>query len=345
MADKGDESPEDIVAGSAAECGKPLPSDTASLSDSDPEDAGLPDDAEVNTISPGEEEEEDEEMDHPSMGDAERSSLLGNRQKSAVQPFHLKGMSSTFSLRSQNIFDCLEGVAKRTVPSLSEDNAVDGRFKRPFPPTPTFLNRSVGGGVAQECKPPLSKSPKAVPDYVAHPERWTKYSLEEVPESSDKTNRAVALKFLEDVKNRKEAGGSAVQEIYTPSFNQDPSSCGAGRIIFAKPTKVGVKREWSKDDDEKKSKSDKEGKSPKRTNVWREEEEEVGSGHLESHGGSELKNGRAGKKETKAVDTTIQLLHEEQEPTMDTVEFHSSKKKSRKHIRAKVDPEEEGDSS
>ncbi|XP_030057067.1 U5 small nuclear ribonucleoprotein TSSC4 [Microcaecilia unicolor] len=340
MADKGErEPPEDT------EYGRPLQLDTASLSDSDPEEVGLPDDAEVDTFSP---DEEEGEIVHHSLNDVEHPSLLGNTQKSAVQPFHLKGMSSTFSLRSQNIFDCLEGVAQRTVRSLSEDNVVDGQFKRPLPPA-SVLNKSTQGGVTQECKPPEARISRAVPDYVAHPERWTKYSLEEVPQSSDQTNRAVALEFLEDLQNRKGGGKSpAGQEGYTPSFNQDPSSCGVGRIIFAKPTKVGtvVKNEEKKDDYERKSrfKGGLSGKSPKRANEWRdEEEEETGSGHLESRSGNELKDENTGIKKTKVTNAVIQPVQEVQERISDT-EFHSSKKKNRKHIRAKPDPEE-GDSS
>nr|XP_033784353.1 protein TSSC4 [Geotrypetes seraphini]XP_033784354.1 protein TSSC4 [Geotrypetes seraphini]XP_033784355.1 protein TSSC4 [Geotrypetes seraphini]XP_033784356.1 protein TSSC4 [Geotrypetes seraphini]XP_033784358.1 protein TSSC4 [Geotrypetes seraphini]XP_033784359.1 protein TSSC4 [Geotrypetes seraphini]XP_033784360.1 protein TSSC4 [Geotrypetes seraphini]XP_033784361.1 protein TSSC4 [Geotrypetes seraphini]XP_033784362.1 protein TSSC4 [Geotrypetes seraphini] len=342
MADKGGSKPPEDT-----EYGSPLPSDTTSLSDSDPEEVGLLDDTELDTLSP---DEEEEEMVHHSLNDAEHPSLLGNTQKSAVQPFHLKGMSSTFSLRSQNIFDCLEGVAKRTVQSLSEDKVVDGRFKRPFPPAP-ILNKNTQGGVTQECKPPEAKSARTVPDYVAHPERWTRYSLEEVPESSDKTNRAVALEFLKDLKNRKGGEkGPAGQEGYTPSFNQDPSSCGAGRIIFAKPTKIGtsmIKKEEKKDDGENKSKFDKgdvSGKSPKRANAWKEEEEEeAGLGHIESQSGNELKSENVGIKETKVTDSGIQQIQEAQEK-MSGTEFHNSKKKNRKHIRAKPDPEE-GDSS
>jgi hypothetical protein len=54
---------------------------------------------------------------------------------------------------------------------------------------------------------------------VAHPERWTKYSLEDVAEGSEQSNQAAALAFL-GIRSQ------ATPADYLPSFNQDHSSPG-----------------------------------------------------------------------------------------------------------------------
>ncbi|NXY91950.1 TSSC4 protein, partial [Alcedo cyanopectus] len=196
---------------------------------------GLADEAEVDTISP-----EEPSVDDGDCRPGETPTSSDSSHKSPVQLFHLRGMSSMFSLRSQSIFDCLEEAAKLSVPSMPEDNVVDGRFKRPLPPT-TVSGSVFPESLGKQAKPVQApKASPAVPDYVAHPERWTKYSLDAVSESSDKTNREVAMEFLAGLKKRGEEESSATQEGYTPYFNQDPSSCGAGRIVFTKRAKRGV---------------------------------------------------------------------------------------------------------
>ncbi|NXH18232.1 TSSC4 protein, partial [Bucco capensis] len=334
-----------IVAGGVTDYEGVLPSDTVSLSDSDSDDLGLADEAELDTISPEE----------PSVDDGDCRSggtpLSSNSShRSPVQPFHLRGMSSTFSLRSQSIFDCLEEAARLSVPSMPEDNVVDGRFKRPLPPTTASANM-VPESLGKQAK--AVKAPKtspAVPDYVAHPERWTKYSLDGVSESSDKTNRAVAMEFLAGLKKRGEEQSSATQESYTPYFNQDPSSCGAGRIVFTKPAKRGVdgleKKTSAGEDDKKHMKTDLKGKSLKKTDDSREEDK-VELGHLDSG------SGKATEEEECTVvgdlsaegKLSARFSGPGEEPSVETVGFHCSKKKSRKNFRPKVDDEEEEEES
>lgn len=319
-----------------------LPSDTVSLSDSDSEDLTFADDLEVAAVSP----EEPLSLDNRSSS---RSDENGDR-KSPVQPFHLKGMSSSFSQRSQSIFDCLEGAAKRTVPSMAEDNVVDGRFKRPLPP-PSISNKMSAESLGRQNKPPPSpKGPPSVPDYVTHPERWTKYSLDDVSESSEKTNRSIAMEFLEGLKKSKEEKTSPCPERYTPSFNQDASSSGASRIIFTKPTKTPLcrserKRPHAKEDEETNlSDTDQElkGKSPKRPSTQDEGENVVlpppESGtkelekqlkletHIQKRADTDSSEGREGK-------------------AMMTEGFHGSKKRNRKHFRPKTSRDEDEEES
>ncbi|XP_062465382.1 U5 small nuclear ribonucleoprotein TSSC4 [Pezoporus occidentalis] len=329
-----------IAAGGAKDHEGAVPSDTVSLSDSDSDDLGLADEAEVDTISPEEPSVDD--------GDYRSDDSSNSSHRSPVQPFHLRGMSSTFSLRSQSIFDCLEEAAKLSVPSMPEDNVVDGRFKRPLSPTTaagSMVLESLGKQVKAVQAP---KTSPAVPDYVAHPERWTKYSLDGVSESSDKTNRAVAMEFLEGLKKRGKEQSSATQDSYTPYFNQDPSSCGAGRIVFSKPAKRGVEKKTSAagEDYKKYMKVDMKGKSLRKTDDLREEDK-VELGHIDSGSGKATEEEEcmmAGDLNAEG-NLSAKFSGAGEEPWVGTVGFHCSKKKNRKNFRPKADDEGEEEES
>uniref|UniRef100_A0A8D0L2E0 U5 small nuclear ribonucleoprotein TSSC4 n=1 Tax=Sphenodon punctatus TaxID=8508 RepID=A0A8D0L2E0_SPHPU len=340
-----------VVAGGATDYEGVLPSDTVSLSDSDSEDFGLADEAEVDTISP----EEPPCLDDVGYGSDEiPDSSHGNRRSSPVQPFHLRGMSSTFSQRSQSIFDCLEEAAKLAVPTMAEDNVIDGRFKRPLPP-PTPSSKILVESLGKQSKPPQPpRSTPAVPDYVAHPERWTKYSLEGVPELNDRTNRMAAMEFLEGLKKKGGEQSSSSQESYTPYFNQDPSSCGAGRIVFTRPPKSGMdgserKRAAAMEYEDEKlvnTKQGLKGKSPKRASSQRDEEK-IELGHLDCGGVKAVEEEQRLKLEDVGAQGGPGLgsAHVAEEPLVETVGFHASKKRNRKHFRPKADQEEEGEES
>ncbi|XP_066488687.1 U5 small nuclear ribonucleoprotein TSSC4 [Tiliqua scincoides] len=338
-----------IVADGATDYEGVLPSDTISLSDSDSEDFGFIGEAEVDTISP----EEPHPSDEMSCGSVESGDTLSSKCKSPVQPFHLKGMSSSFSQRSQSIFDCLEGAAKQAMPSMAEDNVMDGRFKRPLPP-PNLSSKMPAESLGRPSRPPSScKSSPAVPDYVAHPERWTKYSLEDVSESSDKTNRSVAMEFLEGLKKSRMEQSSTGPDSYTPSFNQDPSSSGVGRIVFTKPTKPGLDRSERKhtavkEDEEAKvidvSQAVK-GKPQKRPNTDNEEEE-FGLDHLD-RGMKKVENWKKLNLEELGVqrESDADSAEAHEDTVVVTVGFHGSKKRNRKHFRPKSSHEEEEEES
>ncbi|NXC17445.1 TSSC4 protein, partial [Corythaeola cristata] len=334
-----------IVAGGVTDDEGALPSDTMSLSDSGSDDLGLADEAEVDTVSP-----EEPSVDDGDYRSGETTDSSSSSHRCPVQPFHLRGMSSMFSLRSQSIFDCLEEAAKLSVPSMPEDNVVDGRFKRPLPPT-TASGNMVPESLGKQAKPVQApKTSSALPDYVAHPERWTKYSLDGVSESSDKINRAVAMEFLEGLKKRGEEQSSATQDSYTPYFNQDPSSFGARRIVFTKPIKRGVdgleKKTSSGEDDKKHMKTDLKGKFLKKTDNLREEDK-VELGHLDSG------SGRATEEEECMMVGDLstggklsgRFSGAGEQPSVERVGFHCSKKKNRKHFRPKVDDEGEEEES
>uniref|UniRef100_A0A3Q2PUK5 U5 small nuclear ribonucleoprotein TSSC4 n=1 Tax=Fundulus heteroclitus TaxID=8078 RepID=A0A3Q2PUK5_FUNHE len=100
------------------------------------------------------------------MADSRRTSI-GSGILQTNTTFTLSGGSSGFSYRSRNIFDCLDTVEKRSIPSSNHGNSAESR-KTSHPPSTSPV--------------PVKKS--AVPDYLVHPERWTRYSLEDVVESN-----------------------------------------------------------------------------------------------------------------------------------------------------------------
>uniref|UniRef100_A0A2D4Q3N3 U5 small nuclear ribonucleoprotein TSSC4 n=1 Tax=Micrurus surinamensis TaxID=129470 RepID=A0A2D4Q3N3_MICSU len=321
-----------------------LPSDTVSLSDSDSEDFEFAGNAEVDVVSP-EELLPSDDVDCESNKSGHSSH---NSKKSVVQPFHLKGMSSSFSQRSQNIFDCLEGAAKQAVPLTGEDNVIDKRFKRPLPPL------SISNKMPAECfgrkREPIQsyKSSPPVPDYVAHPERWTKYSLENVAECNDDTNRSIAMEFFSGLNKGRKEQSSTHPENYVPSFNQDASSSGTGRIIFSKPVKAGLDR------------------SGKKRGASTEEKLEANINANQEASGSPLDNLDAQNKgdvvildpseskerekedweplkleEQGAQIANTDSPEEPEENVTTTIGFHGSKKRSRKHFRPKANHDDE----
>ncbi|MEE6518537.1 hypothetical protein FKM82_029605 [Ascaphus truei] len=287
---------------------------TLSLSDSD---LSLSDEAELGSLTPEEEDDEEEEEGRRDGG-----------PKPPVLPFTLKGTSTNFSQRSQGIFECLKEVGTLVSPVQNR-----GRVKRPLPPrsphedtqeTPSPLVGTPPGhrGKVQASSPHIGTAepllPNAdtaatvslhvgtaeipvpaarLPDYLAHPERWTKYSLEDVPETTDRSNRSAALSFLGELRQRGE-GTKAPANASALSYNQDPSSCGQGRILFTRPSKAG------------RGSNGKGGARPglpQSVAEWGEEGQE--------------ESGVAGEGEE-----------------VGTVGFHGAKKRSRKNIRAKADP-------
>ncbi|XP_032077915.1 protein TSSC4 [Thamnophis elegans] len=334
-----------IVTDAATDYEGILPSDTISLSDSDSEDFEFAGSAEVDAVSPEEPlHSDDVDSESNKSGDS-----LHNSQKSVVQPFHLKGMSSSFSQRSQNIFDCLEGAAKQAVPLTGEDNVIDTRFKRPLPPL-SISNKTPAESFGRQREPIQSyKSSPPVPDYVAHPERWTKYSLENVAEYSDDTNKSVAMEFLSGLKKGRKEQSSTRPENYIPSFNQDASSSGAGRIIFSKPVKAGLDRSGKKRGASAEEKLE--------ANIINTNQEASGRplGNLDAQNKSDVvildpSESKEKKKEdweplkleergARRANTGSPEVPEENVTT--TVGFHGSQKRSRKHFRPKANDDDE----
>lgn len=279
-----------------------LPSDSISLSDSD-SNLSWPGGAEVESLSPevlpGEAPDLEEPPSHPT-----------GTPTTAVQPFHLRGMSSTFSQRSHSIFDCLEGAARRVPPPAAQSSISDnGDFKRPLAPS----SQPPVGGLGKAHGSPDSRRVARIPDYVAHPERWTKYSLEDVSEATEQSNQAAALAFLD-------SRSPAVPADYTPSFNQDPSSCGEGRVVFTKPARASETRPERK---RALTKEDLGGEGP------------VELTHLAGPGSPEREEWSSpqGLHEVVMPSGATYTGSSPGPPGAETVGFHVSKKRSREHFR------------
>ena len=220
------ENPSNVALKKAANSDAAELSDTSSLSDSDPDESSARFHAEVENLS--------------SSGDSSPDRApLGERARPGPRklPFQLQGGSAGFSSRSQSIFDCLESAAKLASPGLGEDNVIDGTFLRPMALLPQRKReeRREGGAGKPVPAPPPPSAP-GPPQSPARSPRWTKYSLEDVPETSERKNSQVALEYIQGLQQRRRASQSADSpEPFLPAFNQDHSSSGDAKIVFSRP--------------------------------------------------------------------------------------------------------------
>ncbi|XP_041054135.1 protein TSSC4 [Carcharodon carcharias] len=332
-----------------------LPSDTVSLSDTDSE-TNL---QSFNSLSPLSESDPDSWSPDDSLTDGvePQCDYMSNHSLSTVgnspplQLFQLRGTSSGFSLRSQNIFNGLENVVKFDAPQPRDNSIIDGEFK--LPPNPAPQRKVTGVSPPGNQSNPFSKKqvtgepPKgkqssnsykkaqSVPDYLLHPERWTKYSLEDVPETSSKKNTAVAFEFMDSLKKqRKEKSAVDLDESFTSSFSQESDSV-SGKILFSKPSKPTSSRV----DDVDRTEQEGHGvvrKLAKLAGLNPEDPGQVDLAHLdygeikevedvqtwwhEKYAEEPAKDGKQG--------TTGEKVHE-------SVIFHSGRKRNRMNIRVK----------
>ncbi|XP_078076625.1 U5 small nuclear ribonucleoprotein TSSC4 [Mustelus asterias] len=339
-----------------------LPSDTVSLSDTDSE-TNL---QSFNSLSPLSESDPDSWSPDDSLTDGvePQCDYMSNHSLSTVgnsppsQLFQLRGTSSGFSFRSQNIFSGLENVVKFDASQPRDNNIIDGEFKLPPNPAPQrkVTGESPSGKQSSPSKRQIAgeaprgkqssipyKKAQSVPDYLLHPERWTKYSLEEVPETSSKKNTAVAFEFMDSLKKqRKEKSTMELDERVTSSFAQEFDSV-SGKILFSKPSKPtssrvdGVDRTELEDHGVVRKLAKRESLNPEDTG-------QVDLAHLDYGEVKEVEDLRiwGHEKDTKepAKDgkrgTTGEMVHE-------SVVFHSGRKRNRMNIRVKPGKDSEDD--
>lgn len=100
---------------------------------------------------------------------------------------------------------------------------------------------------AKERNPPKKpgrRLPHRVPDHVVHPEKWTKYSLEEDGTSSyqgvsgDVANRNIALSFLDDLRKRRSSETKGETTSNEPIVRDDNR-----KIVFSKDAVLKSKAE------------------------------------------------------------------------------------------------------
>ncbi|KAK2819831.1 hypothetical protein Q7C36_021477 [Tachysurus vachellii] len=277
--------------------------DDASLSDSDPDETSQPLSRKVEEVSSSSDEDNVQDgIDVPQ----------------GTPKFRLTGGSLSFSDRSRSIFDQLDSAVKLTSSHLAEDNVIDGAFARPAPPSPPMKRK-------EPERTKKASSTKTVPDYLLHPDRWTRYDLDDVPETSDRKNSQVAHEFIQGLHNRRRSQEAAASS-FNPAFNQDHSSSSGHKIIFSKPNMA------SKD----------EGKDLHKLN--RAKTNEVGLVHLDDE--QEEEGGKMAsvphnlspdgkKKKRKWVDES----HSEEAKETNLI-FSSGRKVNRKNFRKTVDEED-----
>ncbi|KAI7813816.1 putative protein TSSC4 [Triplophysa rosa] len=274
--------------------------DDLSLSDSDPDEPNEHFVRKVEDLSSSSEEE----------GDA----LYGQHVSQENPTFKLTGGSSGFCDRSKDIFAQLDSAAKLTSKQLGEDNILDGTFARPAPPSPP---QAAQKKCAVSPEATIKKTSKNLPDYVAHPERWTHYSLEDVSETSDRKNSQVAHQYLQGLQDRKRSQ-DAVPETFSPSLNQGHRSSYENKIVFNKP----------KSKDQSKNKPDHVRK------------EEVGLQHLDDGEENEGDAAPLPHLSSRKNEEKKRKWVTEEDKKVTSVVFNTNKKVNRKHFRKALGDDE-----
>ncbi|GIY87677.1 protein TSSC4 [Caerostris darwini] len=165
-----------------------------------------------------------------------------NCEPSENNNFSLKS-SSDFASRSGNVFGNLQLLEKHHEKWISEnkvedvgepnnDNLTDFEpFEKPLlrkhckrkPFEKPYGRETMRQNSNFFKKPfPVKQKKVAVPNFKLQPQKWTKYSLEDIPVSSDASNRAVALQFINEIRKAK--------EVSMPDINE-----AAEKITFNKP--------------------------------------------------------------------------------------------------------------
>ncbi|GBL76855.1 hypothetical protein AVEN_12545-1 [Araneus ventricosus] len=171
------------------------------------------------------------------------STLMSSKNNSSENyGFSLKS-TSEFAARSGDVFGKLQVLEKKhetwiseneTVESYEEPNTLDTQedseaFKKPLPAR-QWKRKCLESQDADKNeqvpnffkKPFPVKQKSSVPQFKLQPQKWKKYSLENIPLSSDATNTAVALQFIDEIRRHKEQPESNISE------NSD-------KIVFNKP--------------------------------------------------------------------------------------------------------------
>ncbi|XP_051885007.1 protein TSSC4 [Pristis pectinata] len=331
-------------------------SDVISLSDTDSETNPQS----LNSMSPlGESDPDPWDLDdllvEPQCDYMSDHSLTTVGNSPPSQLFQLRGTSSGFTSRSHNIFSGLENAVKFDASQPKDKRIIEGEFKRPPNPAPQgkLIEGSPPGCLSsspskrkiimepakERQSSVLCKKPHSVPDYLLHPERWTKYSLEDVPETSNKKNTAVAFEFMDVLKKQR-------KEKFTTDFNESSTSCCnqesdsvAGKILFTKPSKPEMTEQ-----DSPGNKLDVIKKREKKDELSPVDPGQVDLAHLDYSEVKDVEDVEAwwhDKDVGELSKDRKQMTTEEKEH--ESVVFHSGRKRNRKNIRMKLNKDSEDD--
>ncbi|XP_065088119.1 U5 small nuclear ribonucleoprotein TSSC4 [Ochlerotatus camptorhynchus] len=165
----------------------------------------------------------------------------------------------SFEDKKKALFASLES-AERSIPAdsvLHQEDIIDYNRNRSGRDYGSRSDRRDRRSSASECTPirkfrgkesifkrpaaPISKClpTSRVPDFKKNPEKWTKYSLEDV-DTSDRSNTAAAFSFLREMENKK-------QDQQDEEETSETSSGFKGKVKFNRSIKLKSKLE---EDDE-----------------------------------------------------------------------------------------------
>lgn len=154
------------------------------------------------------------------------------------------GEASGFSNRMNSVFDSLNGLEAKhrawerdhegsvSADSLLKDDpeAPEEITKRSEPPS---FKRPWSNSCAPRKRkpPPFGQFGGGTPDFKIHPEKWTKYSLEDVSEDdmSEASNKAAALEYLRE--RRSQTAAAADSDVNLIDVEQQ------GRHVFQRRSK------------------------------------------------------------------------------------------------------------
>lgn len=193
-----------------------------------------------------------------------------HHKSSTKEGFQLKGQSKEFAARQNDLFnvldilenksnnnlnDRLRNEAVSTAPEDQTENSsrvnlnryLDEVKQNTYMDFPKKSNRnetkSLRGkeSIFKRPEAPISKCLPLgrVPGFRKNPHNWTKYSLNDVEDMSDKSNTAAAMSFLKEIQSRKIAKNNLQDDMSTDSdkkilFNKtvlikDTSGCSTSQ--------------------------------------------------------------------------------------------------------------------
>lgn len=171
------------------------------------------------------------------------STLMSSRSSHTNKnnDFVLKS-SSEFANRSEGVFGQLQILEKHHETWISENKTIDVSEEPDnhdsIPNTELSKEYEAGQQYKRKCencdadsklfkKPFPGKEPRRKPYFPLFrrkSQRWIRYSLKDTPLSSDATNTAVALQFIDEIRKRKEQKLDITENVE--------------KIIFKKPTNL-----------------------------------------------------------------------------------------------------------
>ncbi|KAF7282861.1 U5 small nuclear ribonucleoprotein TSSC4 [Rhynchophorus ferrugineus] len=147
-----------------------------------------------------------------------------------MSPFKLNLGNSEFADRQNKIFGQIEALESNRNTIISDDGKKE---------TPYVVKRGVQKhemkhfrGKESIFKKPLKTAPRnyinRMPDFKKNPHKWTKYSLEDVQDMTEESNKKSAMDFLKDLEKRRKSE----QDIADKEFEETPT-----KIVFNKHIK------------------------------------------------------------------------------------------------------------